>query len=274
MRNELLRTGSPAGVTDAFDAVAASFDERFENAITRRIRDKVYGIVESLLPPHSALLDINCGTGIDAMVFAQRGYSVTGIDISPGMIQQAKGKALAFPGFNATFSVGSFEHLSERVRGSFDLAFSNFGGLNCTEDLSGVAMEVARVLSPQGYFVAVIMPPFSLWEFFSYAVRGDFRKAFRRMQRGTRATGFEGKSFTVFYHSPRKFLEAFSPWFAFRDQVGLSILSATPQSTHVVRSFPRTARFLERMDMLIERWPLLRSLGDHYVMILQRIGHS
>ena len=130
MRNELLRTGSPSGVTDAFDAVAASFDERFENAITRRIRDKVYGIVERLLPPPSAFLDINCGTGIDAMVFAQRGYSVTGIDISPGMIQQAKGKALAFPSFNATFSVGSFEHLSERVRGSFDLAFSNFGGLN------------------------------------------------------------------------------------------------------------------------------------------------
>ena len=271
MRNEILHTGSLSGVTDAFDAVAGSFDERFENAITRRIRNKIYGIVESLLPSPSALLDINCGTGIAAMVFARRGYSVTGIDISPGMIQQAKVKALAFPNLDAAFSVGSFEHLSERVQGSFDLAFSNFGGLNCTENLSGVAKEVASILKQGGYFVAVVMPPFSLWEFFSYALRGDFRKAFRRMQRGTRATGFDGKSFTVFYHLPGKFLEACSPWFALRDQVGLSILSATPQSTHFARSFPRAARFLERMDALIERCPLVRSLGDHYVMILQKI---
>lgn len=270
MRDEILHSGSLSGVTDAFDAVAASFDERFENAITRRIRDKIYGIVESLLPSPSALLDINCGTGIDAMVFARRGYSVTGIDISPGMIQQAKVKALAFPNLDAAFSVGSFEHLSERVQGSFDLAFSNFGGLNCTENLSGVAKEVASILKQGGYFVAVVMPPFSLWEFLSYALRGDRKNAFRRLGKRTLATGFDDGTFLVFYHSPQKFREACSPWFEAYDQIGLSILSPTPQSMGFAGRFPRLVRLLDSIDSGIERWPFFRSLGDHFIVILRK----
>ncbi|MEX1275161.1 MAG: class I SAM-dependent methyltransferase [Bacteroidota bacterium] len=270
MGNELLRQGAASGVTDAFDAVAASFDERFENAITRRIRNKIHGIVESLLSPPSTILDINCGTGIDAMAFAQKGYSVTGIDISPGMIQQAKAKAHASANFKTAFSIGSFEHLSERVQGSFDIAFSNFGGLNCTDDLSGVAREVSSVLRPGGYFVAVVMPPFSLWEFFSYAVRGQRKNALRRMRRGTLATGFDGKSFTVFYHSPRTFMDACSPWFELRDLIGLSILSPTPQSTGFARTFPRLIRLLEWVDSKIERLPLFRSSGDHFIVICRK----
>lgn len=257
-------------VIEAFDTVAVHFDERFENEITRRIRNKMYALVDATVHPPASILDINCGTGIDAMAFAKEGFSVVGLDASPGMIQEARRKTSREPGARVAFSVGSFLHLSEHVRGPFDLAFSNFGGLNCTGDLAGVAREVSSVLRPGGYFVAVVMPPFSLWEFFSYALRGQRKNALRRMRRGTLATGFDGSFFTVSYHSPRTFVDACSPWFELQDLIGLSILSPTPQSTGFARTFPRFLRLLEWVDSKIDRLPLFRSSGDHFIAICRK----
>jgi ubiquinone/menaquinone biosynthesis C-methylase UbiE len=270
MDNSPYHQDSSIDVLEAFDSVAVQFDERFENEITHRIRNKIYSLVERTVHPPASLLDINCGTGIDAMALAQKGFSVLGLDASPGMIQEAGRKAAREPGARVAFSVGSFHHLSGHIPGLFDLAFSNFGGLNCTDDLSSVAGEVSSVLRPGGYFLAVVMPPFSLWEFFSYALRGQRRNALRRMRKGTLATGFDGKSFTVLYHSPRTFMDACSPWFELRDLIGLSIMSPTPQSTGFARAFPRLIRLLMWVDSQIERLPLFRSSGDHFIVICRK----
>ena len=45
--------------------------------------------------PVSSLLDIGCGTGGHALIMAQRGYDVTGVDLSPSMIEIAKEKSLS-----------------------------------------------------------------------------------------------------------------------------------------------------------------------------------
>ena len=74
----------------------AHLDENFE-AATRRI-DFVKESVEwisTILPPirYPQLLDLGCGPGIYTSLFREKGYQVTGIDLSPRSISYAKNKA-------------------------------------------------------------------------------------------------------------------------------------------------------------------------------------
>jgi SAM-dependent methyltransferase len=76
----------------AFEQYAPWYDLLYE--------DKNYAsetiFVEEQLRRHGArsgnLLDLGCGTGVHAMEFARRGWSVTGIDLSEDMIRRAKAR--------------------------------------------------------------------------------------------------------------------------------------------------------------------------------------
>jgi cyclopropane fatty-acyl-phospholipid synthase-like methyltransferase len=47
-------------------------------------------IAELGLPPGSAILDVGCGTGRHSVGLARRGYRITGVDLSSGMLAQAQ----------------------------------------------------------------------------------------------------------------------------------------------------------------------------------------
>ena len=75
-----------------FDAHAAHYDE---NGFTQHTIAEVDFIL-SLYPivSGSTILDIGCGTGRHSVEFAKRGYKVTGLDLSEGMLAQARAKGL------------------------------------------------------------------------------------------------------------------------------------------------------------------------------------
>ena len=71
---------------EAFDRHAVTYDETFSSLEgTRAIRQEIWQIADDLFPSGSSLLDLGCGTGDDAIHFAQRGIAVTAIDIAPAM---------------------------------------------------------------------------------------------------------------------------------------------------------------------------------------------
>lgn len=71
-----------------FDAHAPVY---MENSFTKNTIEEVNFILEELgLPPGSHILDVGCGTGRHSVELAKRGYKVTGIDISAGMLSEAK----------------------------------------------------------------------------------------------------------------------------------------------------------------------------------------
>jgi len=64
------------------------------NPFTRDTVKEVDFLAEELnLPPKSRILDIGCGTGRHSIELAKRGYHVTGVDISSGMLTEAKKRA-------------------------------------------------------------------------------------------------------------------------------------------------------------------------------------
>lgn len=265
-----IQSDKASEVAEAFDAVSALFDTTFENEITRTLRSKIYYEVERLIPQGASILDINCGTGIDASYFVANGFHITGIDISAKMLEEAKKKIDANQVPLCKFYHGSFDAIPPEIEERFDLVFSNFGGLNCSDNLTMITKEIARVVKPSGFFVGVIMPPFSLWEALSYLVRGNPRLAFRRLNPPVKATGFLDKTFTVYYHSTAKIISTFSPHFHIQKIIGLNIISPPPHAIGFSQQFQKWSNFLRRLDTLIETLPFVRAMGDHYIIIARK----
>ena len=79
------------------------------------------------LRPGLRVLDVACGTGNTAIPAAKLGCDVTGVDIAPNLIEQAKARASA-AGIKAVFEVGDAEALP-CADGSFDVVITMFGAM-------------------------------------------------------------------------------------------------------------------------------------------------
>jgi 2-polyprenyl-3-methyl-5-hydroxy-6-metoxy-1,4-benzoquinol methylase len=79
-----------------WDQQAASFDQEPDHGLKDPlVREAWSQLLEEWLPPNPVrILDIGCGTGSLSILLAGLGHQVTGIDLSPAMISQAKRKAL------------------------------------------------------------------------------------------------------------------------------------------------------------------------------------
>ncbi|HEU4435455.1 MAG TPA: class I SAM-dependent methyltransferase [Pyrinomonadaceae bacterium] len=99
------------------------------------------------LKPGSKVLDVACGTGNLALPAARLGADVTGVDIAPNLVEQARANA-AGEGLNARFDEGDAEALPY-ADASFDAVITMFGAMFAPRpDL--VAAELKRVTKPGG----------------------------------------------------------------------------------------------------------------------------
>ena len=123
----------------AFDSVAADYDgPRGNNELIQDMRRELWRWIAHVFAPGSRLLDLGCGTGLDAVHLAQLGFHVTATDWSPGMVERTQERARLA---NLTervraVAVGAheLEHLSAE-ESAFDGAYSDLGALNCVPDL-------------------------------------------------------------------------------------------------------------------------------------------
>jgi SAM-dependent methyltransferase len=97
--------------------------------------------------PGSRVLDVACGTGNTALPLARLGLHVTGLDIAPNLLVQARERAAA-ERLGITFDEGDAEQLPY-ADASFDAALSMFGAMFAPRP-EFVASEFARVLKPGG----------------------------------------------------------------------------------------------------------------------------
>lgn len=102
----------------------------------------------------SSVLDIGCGTGRTTLQLAKKGYKVTGIDITPAMIEAAK-KIASSKKMKIEYRVGDATKLDFQDE-SFDNALFSFNGMM---QIPGEAnrnkaiREAYRVIRPGGYFI-------------------------------------------------------------------------------------------------------------------------
>lgn len=258
----------------AFDSVAADYDgPRGNNGAIQEMRAEMWRWLDHTFARESRLIDLGCGTGLDAVRMAARGHAVTATDWSPLMIERTQERAAA-------------EHLSARVRavavgahelerlelpaGSCDGAYSNLGPLNCVPDLGAVARECARLVRPQGALVFTVIGRVCPWELAHYLARGRLGRARVRFARDVVPVGMNRHTIWTRYYSPRAFYRPFAPHFALEHFRGVCLFAPPPYLTDFRARHARLCRALFRIDQRLAGWPLLRGMGDHFLMVLRR----
>jgi ubiquinone/menaquinone biosynthesis C-methylase UbiE len=263
-------TQRDATISEAFSRTAKKYDAfADDHPHLTRMRNKVYAHFERFVPKEARLLELNCGTGIDAVALGKRGYIVHATDNAPGMLNQLPEK-IARNNMNekVTFQQCSFTELDKIQGAPFDAVFSDLGGLNCIPDLSPVIQQLPKVLRPGGLVTWVLMPPVCLWEL-AEIFRGYPRLAFRRFARNGTPTHLEGLNFTVYYFTPKKVLQWFGGQYDCLSIEGLSVFTPTAESKNFAKRYTRLYRALSWLDDQVAFRSPWRGWGDFFIITLR-----
>lgn len=261
-----------AAIAEGFSRTAAKYDAFAANhPHLTRMREKVYAHIIRHVPPGARILELNCGSGTDAIQLVARGFGVHATDIADVMLARLADKAAALdPPGRLTWQRCPFFELERVTGGPFDVVFSNLGGLNCIADLRQVTRQLPQVLKPGGLVVWVLMPKVCLWEL-ALAFTGQFRLAFRRLQRSGTIARLEDQRFPVYYFTPRQALAAFGVGYAKVALEGLSVFTPTAESKRLALRWPRLYAALAWLDdRLAPRWPW-RGWGDFYILTVRHV---
>lgn len=257
-------------IAEAFSRTAEKYDAfSMDHPHLTRMRGKVYDHIARLLPPGSHILELNAGTGTDAVELARRGYFVHATDIANGMLDRLREKVDRLDlSERVTVQVCSFTELENIQIRPFDAVFSDLGGLNCIPDLRPVILSLPGLIRTGGLITWVLMPPVCLWEL-ATLFTGNGRFAFRRLPHGGVRAHLEGLHFDVFYYTPSQVITWFGGEYDLLALEGLSVITPTAESKNLARRFPRVYRTLSWLDDRLSPHPPWRGWGDFYILSLR-----
>ena len=257
-----------------FSRQAIHFDELYKkNSIIQFKRQRVREHVSLHLPLKASILELNAGTGDDAIWFARQGHQVHATDLAAGMLDVLTQKVTA-AGLQDQISteLRSFTELQELdCKGPFDYIFSNSAGLNCTGELDQVLSSISNLLKPGGIVTLVILPKFCLWETL-LLFKGKFKTATRRFfSANGKPARVEGEYFKCWYYNPSYVRRKLRNGFELLSIEGLC--SFVPPS--YMDGFPEKHSFVFKSLLKLEerfksKWPW-RSIGDYYIISLKKI---
>jgi 2-polyprenyl-3-methyl-5-hydroxy-6-metoxy-1,4-benzoquinol methylase len=255
----------------AFDSVAADYDgPRGNNELIQRMRVSLWETVFDKIPAGSSLLDLGCGTGIDAIEFARCGYRVAATDWSPQMVGRTKSRA-ATAGLESHVTATHLGiHQLDQLQDEFDGIYSNFGPFNCVPNMHSIAAECARLLRPNGHLVLSVIGRICPWEVIHYTLRGRFKRAAVRTRRGATAVGMNRHTIWTYYYLPREFYRAFAEHFVLEGYRALSLFLPPPYLVDYYRSHRRWCERLGWLDDRLGALPILRNMGDHFLIVMRR----
>ncbi len=249
----------------AFDALAADYDAAFtETPLGSALRSLVWSRLDVVFRDARRILDLGCGTGEDALHLAARGKEVLALDASSAMLSRAREKARA-RGWEARlqFQCLPMQDLKDAATGlAFDGALSNFGALNCVEDLPALAAALAGRLRPGARLLWVPMGRYVPWEWSWYLLHGQPAKAWRRLRRER----LPWRGLTLAYPTPREISAVLAPHFHIERVRPLGFALPPSYAGGWLSRNPRLFAVLHRLERAGQRWPLLASCSDHYIV--------
>lgn len=262
----------PVGL--AFDCLAEQYDDIFTNSLIGRAqRQAVWTVMVRTFHAGDHILELNCGTGEDALFLARLGISVFACDASEKMVEVAnRRRSIESPCLPARFEVLPIERVAgASIFGPFDGVFSNFSGLNCVADIGEVARQLAALVHPGSPALLCISGRLCLWETVWFLVYGEAGKSTRRW-RG-HATGTLGRlAVEVQYPTIKSLRKLFSPHFRLRSWTGIGITVPPSYLEPFARRHPRLLSNACAVDRVISAWPVLRCMGDHVLLLFERIS--
>jgi SAM-dependent methyltransferase len=258
----------------AFDRVAAEYDGPLgNNPLVQRMRERLWVALGSRVRPGGRLLDLGCGTGLDAAQFAHLGYAVVATDWAPEMVRRTRERAARAGLAHRLRAELVGIHELARLRGErFDAVYSDLGPLNCVPDLRAVAGSCAELLPPGGLLVASVIGRDCPWELAYYLLRGEVARARVRAAEGAVPVRLRDGNIWTRYYTPGEFYRPLRARFALVECRALGLFLPPPYLLGAHRRLGAFGRLLGEIDDRTGGWPILRDLGDHFLMVLRRRG--
>lgn len=272
----------------AFDRHANGYDDVALSALGRVFRERVRAHLRPLVTRGQRVLDLGCGTGLDAVWFAEQGCRVVGIDASPAMIDITQAKAAASAevaqrvnAVVADLATVNLVELADQLppadaddsgQRCFDLVLANFGVINCVDHLDELGQRLARATSGDATIVIVSMSPVSLTER-AQAVASRNRSLWHRRQAidlrtDAEVDGYRGLD--VWYHSAADVSGAMAPHFETMSAESIGVVLPTFEQRRLVEARPRLLSVLRWADEKLGPMAARSSIGDHHIVTLGR----
>ena len=249
----------------AFEQAAESYDTDFTHtSVGRAQRGQVWHFLEKVLATGKTLriLELNAGTGEDAIELADRGHDVLATDSAENMMGRARTK-MRPDADNLVFQVMDIRDL-DKINEGFDMIFSNFGGLNCLspEDVH-TAMQTAKTkLNPGGVMVLVFMGRFCAWESLYFLVTLRLSRVFRRLKKEKVEIQLSGQGLDFWYYGPAYLKKCLLPGKYKIRGIGLFV----PPS-YLNKNFPvALIKFFNSIDRAMQAFAFPAYLSDHFLI--------
>lgn len=259
-----------------FDNIAEQYDATFTSSTIGGLqRDSVWDELKKSFHPGDRILEIGCGTGVDARFLAERGVGVVACDNSSRMLSVAQRRIAGLPRSAASVQLHLLpaEEISNlRDVGPFDGAFSNFGAVNCVADIAELASDLARLLKPGANVLLCFMGPVCLWETVWYLLHGKFATAVRRFRPdGVAARLSGGSAVHVRYPSVSSIRNLFDPEFSLKSIRGIGVAVPPSYVDAWANRWQRVVRLAAYADRVLGRCPGIRMLADHVLLRFERM---
>lgn len=260
--------------TNDFDVAALTYDNSFTySGIGKLQREQVYRYAHPYTSSivNKKVLEVNCGTGEDALWLANQGHTVLATDISAKMLEKAKDKnqALDMVSF-AQLDVSKIEQAY--FDNNFDLVFSNFGGLNCIDakDLGRFIKTTASILNKGGRLIMVLMPKKTIWERFYFSLKGNFKEAFRRNTYSSVPANVDGTTVYTWYYNPSDIVKITSEQFNTELIRPIGFMVPPSYLQPFFTNKKRILGFLGWMDKKLTYFRGLSAYADHFIIVLKK----
>lgn len=255
----------------AFDIYAKDYDTHFTNSLIGKAqRLQVYRhIRKHIFFRSKKVLEINCGTGEDAAWMAKQGASVLATDISEGMLKATEQKT-------SDLGVKTKQVKSQEIGllapETFDLIFSNFGGLNCLSEKELIDFKTGCVqLQPtSGQLAFVIMGTKCRWERFYYNQKKDHQKAQRRLKADGVETIIDSVHFKTYYYSPGTIKNLFKEQYDHVITRPIGLFVPPSYLEHYVKKRRILFGLLKFLDAVFGNFSSLADYADHYVIVFEK----
>jgi trans-aconitate methyltransferase len=255
-----------------FDKAAQNYDVTFTNSVIGKLqRSLVYEQLLKIIKEKNpeTILEINCGTGEDAIWLAKQNFDVVATDISSTMIEIAKSKSNLE---NLTFQQADINAITtDFSTKNFDLLFSNFGGLNCLskEELTRFFTNIPEILATKSQVFLVIMPKNTLWEIFYFALKLDFKNTFRRKKEFAIAN-VDGEKIKTYYYNPKDIVNLANANFEIKLLKPIGFFVPPSYLEPFFKNKPKLISFLYAFEQKIKNQSWLSKYADHYVIVLEK----